>query len=698
MADPKKELNNAATNERKLDPVTIERQQWSALSPLIHQPGNTQDPNLVEATTQPVLVKEIYAQTEVIEKPPRTPRVGLIDPLEETFSQTLDPNPNPATHPDESDLNGVIDIPEDINDIFILLDLFSNPKIIPHKFRPSVGDVIIAAKTKRPSLKPDPVLEATDTTTAMEAKPLEFYPDNGPSEINGLLGLYQDSFYFIDEGEYRKKVSDAYEFQQGDIVACLGNFNQHWHWCSAPRFNFYLYYPKHLEGECCQGPGEMGPWFLLNSQETSQNGGLEPDPPPVPYPSISPSDLLPFSTLSYPFEFRDGDILMHHTNDKTLFKPWNLGMDVTVENSKTRGELERILQPMDEVLRYGVHVEHDEHNGRESTTIYVELFQYHGGSEWKFLGKNEGLYNNVATLPAMIRFNVNTPHPGDIFINRRSNREWDVTEQTGGIVEIFRDENFFSSLKEPREKLKNHRWGIGSDTTVVRFGTFATKEWNWMSKPSVDIFILNSRGISLRRHCRIVWDNLWRPEPNYNFSLHNPKNMSEVPASFKPTTGDVIIRYLAKNLVWDESVLDHVGEPSVQIAFFNAKHLVGNRLCDGDMLLRVGYERSDQNKHWTHATAELYQYVVNPKSHCKFWKFMGRDTYVFGALPWPERHGLFSGKELEQSYVDPDNDLMRDETARKSDVDHTRAVRLFVSGLGFQNVLSTQVSLVVCHS
>ncbi|CAM6103404.1 unnamed protein product [Calypogeia fissa] len=225
MADPKKELNNAATNERKLDPVTIERQQWSALSPLIHQPGNTQDPNLVEATTQPVLVKEIYAQTEVIEKPPRTPRVGLIDPLEETFSQTLDPNPNPATHPDESDLNGVIDIPEDINDIFILLDLFSNPKIIPHKFRPSVGDVITAAKTKRPSLKPDPVLEATDTTTAMEAKPLEFYPNNGPSEINGLLGLYQDSFYFIDEGEYRKKVSDAYEFQQGDIVACLGNFS-----------------------------------------------------------------------------------------------------------------------------------------------------------------------------------------------------------------------------------------------------------------------------------------------------------------------------------------------------------------------------------------------------------------------------------------------------------------------------------------
>jgi hypothetical protein len=287
---------------------------------------------------------------------------------------------------------------------------------------------------------------------------------------------------------------DAYKFEQGDVVARIGHFNENWHWIPASQFEFYLYYPKQLDGHCCKDEdGETGPWFLLTRAGKIPQGDHELAATPRPLPSIEPIDLLHFSTLSYPFEFRDGDVLMHLINDKTFYKPWNVGMSAFVEHSQNRGEPAKYLKPLDKVLRYGIQVRCDPTNGRETTTIYVELYQYFGRSEWKFLGKDEALYNHITTLPAMIRLNVNTPQPGDIIINRHCCRAWNATEQTGGLVEVYKDESFFALLDQPRDMIRKHVWGIGSDTTIVRFGTFANKEWNWMPKPSIDIFILNAR-------------------------------------------------------------------------------------------------------------------------------------------------------------------------------------------------------------
>jgi hypothetical protein len=188
----------------------------------------------------------------------------------------------------------------------------------------------------------------------------------------------------------------------------------------------------------------------------------------------------------------------------------------------------------------------------------------------------------------------------------------------------------------------------------------------------------------LRRHCRIAWDNDWRPRANFNFTSYNPKRLCEVPCSFKPKTGDIVIKFLDSDLSWVEG--DQVWEPSVNVEFFNA--MVGNRLENGTWLLRVGYEQSDKNRYCTDVTAELYCYKVHPRNRKrKYWEFKGRDSYVFGAMEWPQTHGLFSRKELDQPYADPDSDLEKcDSSAAKAEGDHSRAVRQFISSLGFQDM------------
>jgi hypothetical protein len=141
--------------------------------------GHSGHSNHAKETKEPELVRAIHAQTDVVEKAPRTTGIGVIHPVESSNQSSISQFKNQ----DHSGSGPIMIISEEVNDLESFLKRAERAKVVPTKFRPSVGDVIIAAKHKVLSSE----LEIAEPRTTTE--PTEFYPSHNLTQLNGLVAL-----------------------------------------------------------------------------------------------------------------------------------------------------------------------------------------------------------------------------------------------------------------------------------------------------------------------------------------------------------------------------------------------------------------------------------------------------------------------------------------------------------------------------
>ncbi|CAM6106351.1 unnamed protein product [Calypogeia fissa] len=222
------------------------------------------------------------------------------------------------------------------------------------------------------------------------------------------------------------------------------------------------------------------------------------------------------------------------------------------------------------------------------------------------------------------------PKPGDILIlaNERKGCAWPAFD---GHLEIYVDDDYFSK----RSLTLQWNYDFSNGDIVLRFGDF-DRHWRWRANDHIYVFLRNDEVFYL-----VARQAAQELHPlDFRFVDPRQRPVHAVQYHMQPRVGDFILRkgsddsYLWNTCWWHPGGDSHLLLKHLKLSYPQGPdpkyrwtchwYKRGFKFRPEDVLLRVGYESAEDNKH-SYCVCELY--FRGPDG---LWTFQGRDDYSFG--------------------------------------------------------------------